>query len=172
MCLHPFWKIFVMQVNRNINRISSRLPVVITVRNKITFDLLKSYAKSAKIRIGDWKSSKISPTPYQKPLKFSLNCIRLTHFRNRYIPFSKRFLYRELSSDAEVVPPAFKGSFENIAMLIDEKVADQYRVLSEESMVWFYAFISLFALFDFNLLAFDFYFPHAATFSTFDEQQS
>ncbi|KAM7534493.1 hypothetical protein Aperf_G00000115415 [Anoplocephala perfoliata] len=58
-------------------------------------------------------------------------------FRNRYIPLSKRFLFRELSSDVHVVSPNIKEAFEDIALYIDEKISGQYRLLSEESTLLF-----------------------------------
>ncbi|KAM3185981.1 hypothetical protein ACTXT7_005281 [Hymenolepis weldensis] len=61
----------------------------------------------------------------------------MEELENRYVPLSKRFLFRELSSDVDVVSPAMKESIEDIALSIDEKISDQYRLLSEESMLLF-----------------------------------
>nr|CDS25630.1 expressed conserved protein [Hymenolepis microstoma] len=61
----------------------------------------------------------------------------LEELENRYIPLSKRFLFRELSSDVSVLSPTMKQSFEDVALYIDEKISDQYRLLSEESMLLF-----------------------------------
>ncbi|VDK41300.1 unnamed protein product [Taenia asiatica] len=95
------------------------------MRNTIAFDCAKSLAKFGKVRIGDWKVLRMPPTLHQVPQK------------NRYIPLSKRFLFRELISDASVVSPSLKESLEDVAMFIDEKIADQYHLKSEESMLLF-----------------------------------
>ncbi|VDN96558.1 unnamed protein product [Rodentolepis nana] len=61
----------------------------------------------------------------------------LEELENRYIPLSKRFLFRELCSDVSVLSPTMKETFEDVALYIDEKISDQYRLLSEESMLLF-----------------------------------
>ncbi|KAH9278248.1 hypothetical protein ECG_09005 [Echinococcus granulosus] len=118
-------ELFLMRLYSSVGRFACRVPYIIITRNKVTFDAVKSLAKFVKVRISEWKTLRIPPTLHQAPLK------------NRYVPLSKRFLFREISSDVSVVSPSFKESFEDVAMFIDEKVADQYRLTCEESMLLF-----------------------------------
>nr|CDS21395.1 expressed conserved protein [Echinococcus granulosus] len=130
-------ELFLMRLYSSVGRFACRVPYIIITRNKVTFDAVKSLAKFVKVRISEWKTLRIPPTLHQAPLKYFFALVRQVQFRNRYVPLSKRFLFREISSDVSVVSPSFKESFEDVAMFIDEKVADQYRLTCEESMLLF-----------------------------------
>nr|VZI36549.1 unnamed protein product [Spirometra erinaceieuropaei] len=110
-----------MMVFARANTISQKLvPKLTQSRFNSTLDSLKALVKSSRIKIGEWKSLKIPPNSGPKILS------------NNYVPFSKRFLFREIVSDPKLVHSSKKEAFENIALYLDEKASIEYSTLSEE----------------------------------------
>ncbi|KAL7056054.1 hypothetical protein AAHC03_020952 [Spirometra sp. Aus1] len=106
------------------NTLSQKLvPKLTQSRFNSTLDSLKALVKSSRIKIGEWKSLKIPPNSGPKILS------------NNYVPFSKRFLFREIVSDPKLVHSSKKEAFENIALYLDEKASIEYSTLSEELSV-------------------------------------
>lgn len=59
-----------MQLYDSVGRFARNAPYIIIIRNKVTFDYVKSLARFVQVRISDWKTLRIPPTLYQVPLKY------------------------------------------------------------------------------------------------------
>uniref|UniRef100_A0A0X3PQR7 Uncharacterized protein n=1 Tax=Schistocephalus solidus TaxID=70667 RepID=A0A0X3PQR7_SCHSO len=106
------------------NKASQKLvPKLTPARFNSTLDTLKNLIKSSRIKIGEWKSLKIPPKSGPRTLS------------NNYVPFSKRFLFREIVSDPSLVHSSKKEAFEKVALFLDDKASLEYSTLSEELSV-------------------------------------
>lgn len=73
-----------------------------------------------KVRISPLESLKIPPVSGARDI------------RNSYVPFSKRYLIRELLQDVDVLHPTQRTQFEQLATFVDKHIEKQYRLLTAE----------------------------------------